>query len=595
MESPAGMPAEPSPVSVGGCDLQIGDELIFYTGLALEKPYGFTGCQRGMHGTRAAPHQKEAPVHHMAEAYRHYVVGADTDMLEEMAARMGGIFNAGEVDMVYFDGGETMAALGPAWYYVGKVKEAYCRHFGREVLVQGSGTQGYAWHLYSRGNSDDWTALGVKKFLDRHKVPDRVQVYADNFLPAEFGWWGYLTHSPSVDATLPDEIEYGYSKGAGYDTPMGFEVHLRDLEGNGRTDEVLAMARGWEELRLSGKLSAAMREELQTLGQEHTLVQDASGRWNIHRITYGPDHVAKSRASATASWTQCNPYGDQPLRVRIRAKSHQAGYGEAQNIVLTDFNEVEKFRSRTSADQVNISLAVSTGSTPVGSQSWEITGTNAGNRESTWAELEYRYGEPLNLVGHRALGVWVCGDGSGALLNISAIEAGGIMRREQYVDLDFTGWRYCELSEPEAERIYEYPWPHSVKWPTRHLNYKTVGRLAFWLNQIPAQTTVRCQLSPVEALADQPTRLVDPTLKVNQDSLTFPATLSDDEYLEYQGEGRARVYDPNNVLREEVEPMGQATMASGANEIQFGGAATSSEYRARVTIITRGEAQEAAG
>ena len=256
---------------------------------------------------------------------------------------------------------------------------------------------------------------------------------------------------------------------------------------------------------------------------------------------------------------------------------------------------MEKFRPRTAAGQVGISLAVSDESTPVGSQSWEITGTNAGDRKSAWAELEYRYGEPLDLIRHRALGVWVCGDGSGALLNISAIEAGGIMRREQYVDLDFTGWRYCELSEPEAERIYEYPWPHSVKWPTRHLNYKNVGRLAFWLNRIPAQTTVECRLSPVEALADQPTRLVDPTLNINQDSLTFPATLSDDEYLEYQGEGRARVYDPNNVLREEVEPMGQATMASGANEIQFGGAATSSEYRARVTIITRGEAQEAAG
>ena len=88
-------------------------------------------------------------------------------------------------------------------------------------------------------------------------------------MPAEFGWWGYITNHPSAEATVPDEIEYGYAKGAGFDTPMGFETHLNNLTGNGRTDEVMALAKRWEKLRLSGKLPGNIKAELRKPGQDY--------------------------------------------------------------------------------------------------------------------------------------------------------------------------------------------------------------------------------------------------------------------------------------------------------------------------------------
>lgn len=590
VESPEGYPTETNPIGKGGHEIQIGDELIIYSGLSTSQPFGFTGCRRGAYGTKVSSYQKGAPVYHMLETWGHYMVGADTDMLDEMASAMGKILNECEVDMIYFDGGETMADLGPGWYYIGKVKEAYYRNIKREILYQGSGTETYAWHIYSRGNSDDCVALAPKKFLDRHKAGNRVRWYANNLMPAEFGWWGYFTHSPSVDATLPDEIEYGYSKGAGFDTPMGFETEMWELAGNGRTNEVLAMTKRWEELRLSGKVSDKMKEELRTLGQEHTLIKDASGQWIIHRITYGPDHIIKSSSPSGNAWSYHNVYPSQPVRMRIRAKSHQSEYGDQKNISLTDFTAVNDFKSRTASSDISIALSVSAEQVKVGKESWKITGSNKGTQKSSWAELEYRYKTPLNLVNNRAPGVWVFGDGSGALLNISIVERQGVMRRDHYIDLNFTGWKYCELSEPEAERVYEYDWPYSVKWPTRHVNYEAISRIDFFLNEIPAGKTVTCYLSPVEALTDQPAAMTNPTLTIGSNSIMFPATLHDDEYLEYWGEGKAKVYNPNNFAVKEVLPNGKLTVVNGSNNVTFSCKSENNKFRAKVTIIALGEA-----
>jgi len=74
-ESPSGLPLESSYISSGGMDLQIGDELITYSGYSSTKPYGFTGCKRGAHGTYVASHKNRDTIYHMAERYNWYMVG----------------------------------------------------------------------------------------------------------------------------------------------------------------------------------------------------------------------------------------------------------------------------------------------------------------------------------------------------------------------------------------------------------------------------------------------------------------------------------------------------------------------------------------
>ena len=59
LERPTGLETFWSDMSTGNT-LQIGDEIVAYTGLADTPPFGFTGCVRGQWGTRRAAHDQGA-------------------------------------------------------------------------------------------------------------------------------------------------------------------------------------------------------------------------------------------------------------------------------------------------------------------------------------------------------------------------------------------------------------------------------------------------------------------------------------------------------------------------------------------------------
>ena len=63
-----------------------------------------------------------------------------------------------------------------------------------------------------------------------------------------------------------------------------------------------------------------------------------------------------------------------------------------------------------------------------------------------------------------ALGVWICGDGKGELLNFQLNNSREYYTAwdDHYVDVNFTGWRYFELllRERDAQRHQDYVWPY---------------------------------------------------------------------------------------------------------------------------------------
>jgi len=80
-------------------------------------------------------------------------------------------------------------------------------------------------------------------------------------------------------------------------------------------------------------------------------------------------------------------------------------------------------------------------------------------------------------------------------------------------------------------------------------------------------------------------------LTVNGESITFPVTLAPDWYLEYQGDGPVRVFDPNGFTQAEVEPKGLApTIRKRDNQVTFFCEQGQDHGEAvKVTLITRGK------
>jgi hypothetical protein len=199
------------------------------------------------------------------------------------------------------------------------------------------------------------------------------------------------------------------------------------------------------------------------------------------------------------------------------------------------------------------------------------------------------------------MGLWVKGDGSGALLNVQIRTPreylGGIS--DHYIDLDFTGWRYVELllRERDAQRLTDYVWPYGAAGGS-HAVYRNavdrrhVSQVNLLLNEIPAQGQVDILISPIHSLPVRPIELFHPTLDVGGSTITFPIILRSGHYLELESMDDCMLYDERGELIQRFRPEADAVpmLAAGKNRLRFDGQPPEgSRARAEVTVISLGQ------
>ncbi len=109
-----------------------------------------------------------------------------------------------------------------------------------------------------------------------------------------------------------------------------------------------------------------------------------------------------------------------------------------------------------------------------------------------WSVVGRRFAQPLDLRGCTALRAWVHGDGSGQSLKIQLLDGkGGYL--DNYVKIDFTGWRQVTIDKPAANT----------------LRFEHVAVINFYFNSLPAKRKVVCLLDQVEALVGDKTVLLE--------------------------------------------------------------------------------------
>lgn len=101
-----------------------------------------------------------------------------------------------------------------------------------------------------------------------------------------------------------------------------------------------------------------------------------------------------------------------------------------------------------------------------------------------WSVHGKNFDSSLDLSGCIKLRAQIYGDGKGEYLKIQLGGAKG--HRDDYVCIDFKGWKVCELDSPALN----------------DLSYEDVQRLYFYYNSLPANESVRCLIGKVEAVID---------------------------------------------------------------------------------------------
>ncbi|MFO7974354.1 MAG: hypothetical protein R6V12_06960 [Candidatus Hydrogenedentota bacterium] len=324
----------------------IGEEIIQYEATGPEGEWNtFEGCKRGAWNSTAAAHPAGAEAYHVCVdgCINGYVIDQETDLMDEVADRLAGLFNDCGFDMVYFDGGEDVDRRRSHYYTANFQEQVVKRFTKRPIIHMGTIMTHLVWHSFARSSTVDQylNTLGgaiiggraptewptVKEHIDR-SVRYMLSVRQD-MMPGELGWFGIWPrgartytvtvsdqeakryHELSCDegpVELPsrentvmtgelvapnelrlhveydglqlDEIEYLMCKSLGYDVPISLQTSFDRVEAHPLSAEILNIVREYETMRMQRSVPVKIRSKLQELGKDFALIRvDGHNTW----------------------------------------------------------------------------------------------------------------------------------------------------------------------------------------------------------------------------------------------------------------------------------------------------------------------------
>jgi hypothetical protein len=580
--------------------VQIDKELITFRAVSKQRPFAFTECERGACGTKVSSHAAGAKVYHLKECFGLFVPDPKTGLLAEVAAKIASVYNFCGFDMIYLDAldGEDILGGGQnGWHYGSKFVFELQKRLDRPAVMEMSTFHHHLWYVRSRMGAWDHPTRSHKRFVDLHCQANESN--AAMFLPGQLGWWAFKTWTDAQgEPTFADDIEYLMARCLGTDT--GFALMGIDPGNVGQRPALPRLAgiiKRYEDLRHSQEVPANIKQRLRTPGEEFTLIGDVKSGWQFQPITYDK-HKAESEDQQPVSWNVHNRYAAQPLHLRIEALFGSEPYDCSEGRILVDAgSELEAFFAKQQTQTGVSHQIVSVGETVPDNGQPAVCYQAQNQKDSAdgaWCHMTHVFAPPENLSQHQGLGMWVKGDGQGQVLNIQLRSPSHISHAigDHYIPLDFEGWQYFELIEPEGERHADYSWPYGGAYSIyrEKVNYAHVESIGLWLNQLPAGKASKCCIGSIKALPLVDTALVQPVVKVGDQTLRFDTEIETGCYLEFHGLDDCRLYGKQGELIREVQAIGDVPqLAKGNNQVTLeAGNRDGLRMRARVTVISRG-------
>lgn len=556
-EPPIEFPAEDKGYWNTGTILRIGNEMIQYSGRRLEPPYGFTGCKRGWNDSLPAAHKAGEPVKHLFRAYGLFLIDTHTDLLERVADNLARVWNYCRGDGIYFDGSEWLQ--GDHSYYNARLQMAYYERFQKKgILAQGSSYSPYTWHLISRMASADGFR-DIKLYLDK-RTPN-FKWYFANFMPLDIGWYAI---NPNI---RPDDIEYVCSRALAFDSSISIETGIGNLRTVPQANEMIDMIARWEELRLSGRVPAAVKKQMQEPGCEFHLTK-INGQEALVPVRYSDwgsvpagqrtvqeNHETVKHVEMPALLQRKNER-PTPARIELQLEAGPVikpgpSYAIGQPLELFEEEPPGDSRaldthlynptvhgSRATSQGVTQDVKLITDDVKEGRAACSFRAVSRLPHAGGWATFGRRFNPPLELKNYNYLGLWIKGDGKGELLKVQLWDASG-KPQDQYIPINFTGWRFIELPRPDPPL----------------LDYSKIVSLNFYYNGMPANDECHCLLDGLKVLAE-PTRTTNPVLLVNGARILFPVQMKPGDRLVMRSAQDCWLYPSGTQDKIKVAPQG---------------------------------------
>ncbi len=262
--------------------LRIQSELVEYERYTTTPPYQFTGCKRGALGTEPAPHELRTGLGVLdVDTWPLFVrFNQDTTIQKEVALRLGKIWREAGFRFTHFDGAEDVPP--PYWFMVSWAQwQVYKEFKPKPLFSEGACHSHFSWHMLTRTNCwDVFKPEDIRWAIRRFPAQEAPNV-AKDFSLIDFGRMGYFAPNAKTIGTQPDMLEYTTSRAAAWDCPASLLADLKAFGANPRTSDNMDVLRRWEQVRLEGWLTPAQKESLRNLYQEHTLLVNEEGQFEL--------------------------------------------------------------------------------------------------------------------------------------------------------------------------------------------------------------------------------------------------------------------------------------------------------------------------
>ena len=304
----------------------LGREIVSFAGIETSGPFRLTGCRRGVFGSRAAAHARgEYGRFVKVDDWPLFiVVDQDTEIADEIAARLAEFVDGCGFRCIYYDGAEDVPM--PFWYQVPRAQMRVAGRFARKPFAnEGALKSHFGWHLLSRGNAFDTflperTRESMRKYVLRTARQD-----ADDFSSVNFGWLSFrlpdtrlgkressIANNYPVEVTIgtqPDMYEFVASKAAAWNAPLSMQVSPAAAAKHPRAAEIFATVKRWEEVKLGRHLTEEQRE----------MLKDTEREWFIWPLGFDP---AKPEL---VEWRQLTADSERPIRAFSYVRGGKAG------------------------------------------------------------------------------------------------------------------------------------------------------------------------------------------------------------------------------------------------------------------------------
>lgn len=327
--------------------VQIDQELIVYQ---KAQDGRLIGCQRGAFHTEEAAHAAGAAVHLLCD-YPYKVFFPDISLQDAYTQRLGELFRNTGLSQISFDGLEGCSYTGEDWYGCNRFCSRCWEDWENPGIINDASRLGHnLWHMHTRMNwGEPWGAKMREGMLEgRMRNQD---FFKRNLFPRMLGWFLVRRANRKFEATNLQDIEWALSMSAGFDAGYALVADEKVLDTLGCTGDILDAVRRWEQLRLSGVLSEALRERLRDPGTEWHLEETEDG------FLLYPLHISKPMVCdllemqpgqpGGADWSAENPFEEQEYDMILRVE----GYGRILSPSLYTSKGMLKFSGAVQGGQ----------------------------------------------------------------------------------------------------------------------------------------------------------------------------------------------------------------------------------------------------